>query len=176
MLRISSRLVLGLAVLCGLVLAGGCDKSGLSMTKKDSVPQVSLDGHAAGKSMFKKAVKGDDGILEIGEPVSVAPVFSFELKDPAKYGEITNTIINIFEADGAQAIFAVFPVDQKVETLMKAGEAYNLGAPPDNLKVVNLRNEMVEGVQLQPGTKYKMTFTIAGSKKSDTAVLTFKTQ
>ena len=50
-----------------------------------------------------------------------------------------------------------------------------LGAPGSGLKVLNLTNQTVSGVNLVPGMKYKMLLTVKADK-SETAVLHFKTK
>lgn len=179
------RVAVGIVAMA--VVAGGCSgpggalsaaKVGMNLMKGGSHVRVSLDGQEAKQSTIKKAIAGHSN-WEVKESVSTSPTVEFRLTKPEKFGRITFTAISIFqEYEGdysGQAEFAVVPRDNKPESQLKPETPYDLGKPPEHLKVLDLRGNEVKAVQLIPGKKYKLSLTIRGDD-SETADVHFKTK
>jgi hypothetical protein len=172
----------------GLIVASGCSGSGAGMTggrmglnlmRKDTHLKIWLDGQEGKQSKVKKAATGYSRFT-IKEPVSCAPKLKFEIQDPDKFGRITMVTVSIhqkFEADYSdQAEFTVVAKDiNNPQAQMKPDIEYDLGAPGEAFKVLNLTNQEVPGVTLTPGVKYMLSLTVKADK-SETAQVYFETK
>ena len=158
-------------------ITGG--RMGLNLAKKDSHLKIWLDGQQAKQTAWKKAVTGYSR-FKVKEPVSTAPKLKFEIEDPDKFGRITMVSVSIyqeFEADYShQADFTIVARDtNNPQAQMKPGVVYDLGNPGPGFKVLNLTNQEVSGVSLEPGKKYKLLLTVRADH-SETAQVFFKTK
>lgn len=174
-----------LTLVCWIV---GCSASGgastgfsigKNLSKKDSHLNIMLDGESAKQNKLKKAASGYSR-FEIKEPVSTTPTLQFEIEDPDKFGRITWVSLQIhqkFEADYSHhAEFNVFSEDtNNPEAQMRPDTKYDLGNPPPGLKVMNYKNEEVDGVELKPGMEYMLVLTVKADK-SETAQIYFETK
>jgi hypothetical protein len=181
--RLARTAVLAISVL----LVAGCSGTGAAWTggrvamnlmKKDSHLRIWLDGQKGEQSMLKKAATGYSR-WKIKEPVSTSPKLQFEIRDPDRFGRITNVSIQIhqeFEADYSHlAEFKVFAATKDTQAQMKPGVEYDLGAPGEGFKVLNVTDDEVSGVELKPGLKHMLVLTVAADK-SESAQIYFETK
>ena len=137
--------------------------------------EMTIDGQHVGKDVGRTGY----GQFEIAKPVSVAPTLQFSYTDKGYFGKVSSTIINLWkvnpQGEAQQCEFIVAPADNRPESAMKPDTDYNLGAPPDTLKVMDVNGQPVKGVQLQPATKYKLVFVVSGDK-SETINVAFTTK
>ncbi len=172
---------------CGVVLAAGCSGTSAGMTggrvalnlmKKDSYLRVWLDGQKGKQNKLKKAATGYSR-WTIKEPVSTSPKLQFEIRDPDRFGRITTVSVQIhqeFEADYSHlAEFKVFAASKDTQAQMKPGVEYDLGAPGEGFKVLNVTDDEVSGVELKPGLKHMLVLTVVADK-SETAQIYFETK
>jgi len=170
-----------------VLLLAGCSGTGAAMTggravlnlmKKDSHLRIWLDGQKGKQSTLKKAATGYSR-WTIKEPVSTSPKLRFEIQDPDKFGRITTVSVLIhqeFEADYSHlAEFKVFAASKDTQAQMKPGVEYDLGAPGEGFKVLNVTDDEVSGVELKPGLKHMLVLTVVADK-SETAQIYFETK
>jgi hypothetical protein len=182
----SHRTVAGI-VTCGLLIGmTGCSATsalstggsmGLNLAKTDTHLRIWLDGQPAKQNSAKKAVTGYSD-WKVKEQVSTSPKLKFEITKPEKLGRIMMVTVNIFKEFkkdySTQAEYAVFCKDNGPEGQMKPDVEYDLGQPGDTFKVTDLTGNVVAGVKLESGVKYKLVLTVKADK-SETAQIEFKT-
>ena len=173
--------------LCGLwVSATGCSAGGgiseagsvaMNLGRHDTYLRIWLDDQPAKQNMAKKAAMGYSE-WKVKEQVSTSPVLKFQITKPEKLGRITQVALSIyqqFKADYSnQPDFTVFTKDNASEAQMKPDVGYDLGKPAP-YSVIDLHNNAVDGVKLDPGKKYKLVLTVKADK-SETASVEFKTK
>jgi hypothetical protein len=177
----SRKLCIFTTALTTLALLAGCSASqGFSFARnaarKDSYLKVKLDGQAAKQNLAKKTVAGYSE-FKIPEPVSTTPTLVFEIEDTERFGRVTSVIINIFKehANGYsnQAEYIIASKETGRDNQLQAGTEYDLGNLPGQFRVLDFDQKDVEGVSLQPGTKYMMNLVVAADK-SETAQIYFE--
>jgi len=176
--------LLAFGTLTCLLAAGGCSVTGAAFeavrlgkntSSKDSYLRIWVDGNEAKQNKLKKAYFGHAS-FKVKETVSTRPVFRFDFIEPARFGRITGTSMQIhqeFEADYShQAEFVITPTNPNdSETLMRPNVDYNLGAVPSNLQVLDFHRNNVPGIELKPGLDYLLVFTVAGDRSETIQVL-----
>lgn len=166
-----------------MIAAGGCSATGAAweavrigknVSKKDSYLRIWVDGQEAEQNALKKAYFGHAS-FKVKEPVSTRPTFKFDFIDPAKFGRITGTNLQIhqeFEGDYShQAEFVITPASNDTSTLMRPNTDYQLGALPASLKCMNFEKQTVSGVELRPGVDHLLVFTVSGDRSESVQVL-----
>jgi hypothetical protein len=175
-------LVVGSLLAVGGCSAGGAAWTGFNMgknlTSKDSHLKIWLDGQVAEQNMIKKAATGYSA-WKVKRSVSTSPVLRFEIDDPASFGRITSVIVNVyqkFEADYShQPEFTLVAHDaNNPQAQMRPGVEYDLSNPGSGIRVLNLTNQDVGGVDLVPGKEYMLQITVRADR-SETAQVYFKT-
>ena len=175
------------ATLGAIILTTGCSATGAAwqtlrvgknLAKKDSYLKIYIDGAQAKQNKLKKAYMGYAS-FKCKAPVSTSPTFRFDFIDPAKFGRITGTNMQIhqaFEADYShQPEFVITPRSSGADNLMKPGIDYNLGNPPSQFRVLDFEHNETTGVSLKPGMKYLLVFTVSGDR-SETVQILFETR
>ena len=178
MLGLSSAMLLSFGCSgSGAATTGG--RMGFNLMKKDCHLKIFLDGEQAKQTKWKKAATGYSR-FKIKEDVGTSPKLKFEIEDPDKFGRITMVQFQIhqkFEADYSDhAEFVCIARDvNNPQAQMKPGTEYDLGKPGPDFKIMNFKNEEVEGVTLTPGLEYMLVLTVKADK-SETAQIFFKTK
>lgn len=182
------HLAFAVAGLSGLLALAGCSGTGaaisgahlgMNLAKEESYLRLWMDGHKAGQNTLKKAATGYSE-WKVKEDTGTKPTLKFEITKPEKFGRITAVIVSIyqqFDADYShQAEYTIVAKDMNnPQAQMKPGVEYDLGAPGDGFKVMDLTSKEVSGINLIPGKKYKLQLTVRADK-SETGQVEFKTK
>jgi len=174
------------AMLCAFALLSGCEMlekvtgdsakspactSSQTADRPEQNVKVWLDG--------KEAIPGEVR-CSISSAVSASPKLKYEITAPEKMGRVTSVMINIFqEFDGkpsGQASFIVIAADtNNPDAQMAPGEAYDLGAPGDFLRIMDGQGNALEKLVFESGMKYYMNFVVAADQ-SETVQVEFTAQ
>lgn len=169
---------------CGIALAGcgvgSAVSVGRNLMKKDSHVKLFLDGQQAKQSTLKKAAIGH-AKFEIGQPVSVSPMFKYEIEDPDKFGYIKSTHIQVHRKTGKDfsdiADYVIFSRSAKDRSSdMKPGVEYDLANLGAGFGILDGRTDQeVSAVVFEPGKEYMLVFTVVADNSESTQVY-FKTK
>jgi hypothetical protein len=181
-----TRWIAGISLAVLLVLppgcsAGGAASTGLSVFKNVRANRLGLrlflDGHEAKRNELEQAARGYSK-WKIKESVSTHPKLRFEFKEPDALGRIRSITAAIYQQFKGQysdkAEFTIVARSDDPQAQFQPGIDYDLGAPGEGFKVLDFYGKEVKGVELKPGLKYMLVFTVA-AEDSETAQIYFET-
>lgn len=174
----------GLAAL--VVLPMGCSVGGAASTGLNVFGNVRanrlglrmfLDGYEAKRNELEQAARGYSK-WKIRESVSTRPKLRFEFKEPAALGRIRTITAAIYQQFKGQysdkAEFMIVARSDDPQAQFQPGVDYDLGAPGGGFRVLDFYDKEVTGVELKPGMKYMLVFTVS-AEDSETAQIYFET-
>jgi len=140
--------------------------------------RVTLDDQVAQQQAVKKLVPGWSK-WRVNEPVSCSPTLIYRITKPERLGRITYVraaIHRAFDVDySSQPDYSIVARDPgDAESQLKPNRRYDLSAPEEAIRILDITGREVSSIQLDPGTEYQLILTLTADK-SQTAVVYFTT-
>lgn len=153
------------------LLSTGCSSAPLT---------IMLDGKEGSRDIVQERILKKPALLTISDPIECKPKLKFTFSDPKHFGRITMVQAQIHqkvEADYSHlAEYVIISKDvNNSEAQMKPDTEYDLGAPPDFLRIMDVNKKDVPGVELKPGVEYMISVSVVADH-SETANVYFKTK